>query len=547
MTKSSTTIIRGLRRSTLTITLLIAQAQLLFAASLRSVAVAGQQVSGAPIGTVFQDFSSSFSLNDLGQIAFYGRTKPATSGGIATVGVWSEGDGNLAPVALRDTVVPGTPAGTTFTSMSGIAINNSGDVAFNAIISGPSLSGTGIWANSSGSLGLVARSGTQVPGFSPSTNFGNFRSSQFDDLGRVQFVATFTNSPTGSGLLSGGSSNLNLLAATERQAPGTPQGTSFFWRNGLQFTSNNSGNVVVAATLSASPFLGAWTDRMGSLSLLYRAGDASSAVPSDYVFADAFVLTRPPVINDGGQIAHLVGFNSTTGGPGISGIVRFDLAQQTMIARNGDVAPGSAPGNTFYRLGHPQLNNRGQVSFYAIVDGNSIDGNDNTGLWTADANGVYLTAHEGSVAAGVLDGAVYADFESPFSRTAFNDLGQVAFFAKLRGAGITSANESGIWVTDVTGQLHLVARAGTSIEVSPGDARVINQLSYANNGTGFVEPLINALGQVAFHASFTDGSEGVFISNIVAVPEPACLLLAGCSLFSFPLFRRPVSGRCTTR
>jgi hypothetical protein len=29
------------------------------------------------------------------------------------------------------------------------------------------------------------------------------------------------------------------------------------------------------------------------------------------------------------------------------------------------------------------------------------------------------------------------------------------------------------------------------------------------------------LGQVSFEARFTDGSSGVFVSNLVAVPEPA--------------------------
>jgi hypothetical protein len=40
--------------------------------------------------------------------------------------------------------------------------------------------------------------------------------------------------------------------------------------------------------------------------------------------------------------------------------------------------------------------------------------------------------------------------------------------------------------------------------------------SLNGDATGF-----NNLGQVAFLAEFTDGSEGVFVSNVVSVPEPS--------------------------
>jgi hypothetical protein len=39
------------------------------------------------------------------------------------------------------------------------------------------------------------------------------------------------------------------------------------------------------------------------------------------------------------------------------------------------------------------------------------------------------------------------------------------------------------------------------------------------------------LGQVAFRATFTDGTQGVFVSDLVAVPEPASVwLLILCTL-----------------
>jgi hypothetical protein len=36
----------------------------------------------------------------------------------------------------------------------------------------------------------------------------------------------------------------------------------------------------------------------------------------------------------------------------------------------------------------------------------------------------------------------------------------------------------------------------------------------------------NDLGQFAFLATFTDGSSGIFVSNVAAIPEPNGLILA---------------------
>jgi hypothetical protein len=46
------------------------------------------------------------------------------------------------------------------------------------------------------------------------------------------------------------------------------------------------------------------------------------------------------------------------------------------------------------------------------------------------------------------------------------------------------------------------------------------------------------LDQLAFRASFTDGSSGVFVSNRVAVPEPSSLLLAALAAAGLLLLRR---------
>jgi hypothetical protein len=67
------------------------------------------------------------------------------------------------------------------------------------------------------------------------------------------------------------------------------------------------------------------------------------------------------------------------------------------------------------------------------------------------------------------------------------------------------------------------------LEVARGDVRTIEGLGLV----GF-----NNVGQIEFHAQFTDGSEGIFISNLIAIPEPSSMLLlafAVTTVFSYAL------------
>lgn len=93
-------------------------------------------------------------------------------------------------------------------------------------------------------------------------------------------------------------------------------------------------------------------------------------------------------------------------------------------------------------------------------------------------------------------------FES-FTKADINNDGHVAFFGTLRGTNSTL--DTGIWTQNSMGQLGLIAREGKFIDVAPGDARQILSLD-----AFFGEPNFNDLGEIAFHAEFTDGTSGHF-------------------------------------
>ena len=112
-------------------------------------------------------------------------------------------------------------------------------------------------------------------------------------------------------------------------------------------------------------------------------------------------------------------------------------------------------------------------------------------------------------------------------RPALNLSGQTAFRARLSGVSVSESNDEGVWAEDRLGELTLIAREGDQLDVDEGpqtDLRTISKIAFApssGNEDGYSNGF-NDRGQVAFTAQFTDGSSGVFVSNLVAEPfDPA--------------------------
>lgn len=109
-----------------------------------------------------------------------------------------------------------------------------------------------------------------------------------------------------------------------------------------------------------------------------------------------------------------------------------------------------------------------------------------------------------------------------------NAAGQTAFSGTLIGEGVTSANNQGLWVTGSDGLPQLIARSGDLFDVSndpiSSDLRTISGLvlitgsvQFPTSGSGGEDGRprsFNDTGQLAFFATFTDGSRGIFVATI---------------------------------
>jgi hypothetical protein len=184
--------------------------------------------------------------------------------------------------------------------------------------------------------------------------------------------------------------------------------------------------------------------------------------------------------------------------------------------------PAPLPGYTYgYGFSTSAINGRGEVAFASnITDGIAWT----TAIWSEGLGGLHLVAKDGDQAPGLAPGQSFGFIGSGSSNVVINEAGQVAFIADYGGRSYGT----GIWAEDRFGELQLIARVGQQVELTPGDVRSITELTFVGNsgledgyGASF-----NNLGQVAFGAHLSGGGSAVFVSNLVAAPEPPTVALA---------------------
>lgn len=165
--------------------------------TLAKVVRMGDPVPNAPTGVFFGTLGGS-SLNNAGQITFAADlTGPGISAAMDS-GIWVEQSGDTKLIAQEGSPAPGLPADVVFgpIGMAEPIINAAGKTAFAAQLSGPGVdpsNNVGIWSQGNGDLALVARAGDRAPGMPDGVNFGNtIRLVGMNSAGRISFRTTLS-------------------------------------------------------------------------------------------------------------------------------------------------------------------------------------------------------------------------------------------------------------------------------------------------------------------------------------------------------------------
>ena len=501
--------------------------------------------------TVDEAFNAPL-LNSAGQTAFFSTIAgPGISTANDTV-MWSSGTGTFHAVAQEGEQAPGAPSGVVFQSFGFPVLSDTGEIAFPATLGGLGVSSAnnqGIWLEKNGQLQLVARMGNQAIGAPAGVNFGSFSDLRIASGGRVAFISTqltgagiTTNND--AGIWSDRGSGLQLAARKGNSAPGLTSGVVFgnFGFQGIAFGGN--ANLAFDAHLSgpgvtADNDFGIWSQSpAGKMNLVAREGNQATGMPAGYVWHDINSSDpfNTPGTNSNGDVVFL---GRLTGGPAqITGAWSSAGGLHLVSVEGAPISglPGITASNFPSTTGdlHALINHRGDVAYREDIS----SGTGGTQAVLAFRNSTaQVVAREGNPTPG-LPGQTFKNFDD---LVALNGNGQVAFRAN-----------GNLWVQDRTGALQLVVAPGDQLQVSPGDIRTVQNallLTGAGNDDGLPTSFTDD-GKLAFNAFFTDGSDGMFLTDIASVCEPSTFAMSasgfGLAWLVMSLLRRRQSrGVCS--
>jgi PEP-CTERM motif len=483
------------------------------AADVRTVTLSDAAAPGTSFN--FRDFNAPI-LNSSDQAAFIAEINDDEFN--PSSGLWSEGSGPLANVALQGQSAPGTALdiGTFMDPNVNYYLNNAGQAAFEQTLADFSTAGLFSETGAGNALQKVAAGGDSAPGTTDTNRVFNDTlgiTGGFNDSGQATFQAYMppTAAPPGNfpsnGVWSQGSGTLDKIAEVADAAPGTAAIFDNFYTPSI----NNSGQVAFVGHINlGGTGDGVWTNVPGPLTRLVGNNDPA---PGGGNFS--IIFNHTTAINGNGDVAFSA---ELQGGAVPDGIWVSRGGGIDKVAVEGDVAPG-AGGATFSDSGAGidattlGLDSAGDAAFTAQLSDGRF------GLFSEAFGGLNPVALTGDVAPDT-GGLTFLGIP----HWTINDGGQAAFVAEL--SDFTDA----IFAQDQFGTLHEVVAEGQMLEVAPGDFRQIEFLSFQGlNGSdsGHINNFssgFSADASIAFSASFLDGSSGVFVTQLV-VPEPSSLVL----------------------
>lgn len=488
--------------------------------SFRTVALTGEHAPGAGRGVYFDSFDYDYapSLNNVGQVAFYGNLAGSGVDGYNDQAIWSDTTDTLRMVIRTGQAAPKIGPDVYLGSFRSLSLFNSGQVMFRGSLYGDGVNNDnayGYWVGVRTAFNLIARDGDPAPGTEPGTVLYGLNSHGLagNENGQYVFSAGLKGSVDDDrnfGLWFGELDSIHLLAREGDPAPGIVPSMNF-GRWGFKPSMNNAGDVAFSASLVvdiSNSRRGIWMVRDGELSLIARENEPPPGSDLNVTLAHI----DQPTLNDAG----IVSFSSSLAGPdadvahGITGAAwMYSDNTLKLIARAGDPAPGNH-GRPFTDISAIRTSSNGTSLINAQATGPAVYDPEEGfyvypsiyGLWASKNGTLNLVALDDDPAPGVAPDAEY-DF---IYSSKLNDAGQISFRASYSTPDHT-AYGGAIWVTDSQGQPQAIVQTGEVIDVN-NDPLIddLRTIATVPRYYGF-----NDAGQLTLILRFTDGSQGVFV------------------------------------
>jgi hypothetical protein len=486
--------------------------------AVRTVALSGQPAPGTSHQFGDLQFSGAeLAVNSRGNIAFTGLRAGAHVETDNAEGLWAERNGGLQLIAMGGEPVPGLNA--QWFGMGSLVFNAAGHVAFHGGLQGdeitPGSDSSVVWLDA-GTPKLIARSGNATPIHGL---FHSFNGLALNESGHLIFNGTFVGEDDPDQFEHGvWSTKTGVLAPVLLDGQPLPDGGVVRLHYGFGYAFNEAHEISFSATGPASGTGKAdsviWTNAGGTLRPVLRTGDPAPGT------SDTFghnIRSPRHDLNESGQLVFPFALSSSPSGLS-SGIWKNTQPGIQAVAIEDQPIEGTSVRvhNVYHSA---EINNSGQTLFEGRVAEDLLDHRNDEAIFTEKDGKLRLVVREGQPAPGIN-----AVFDGANAR--LNDLGQIVIHARVVGPDTPGAAKIGLWRDSGNGNLELLLLEGQQLSVAENDLRTISSIpGWAISDNGYL----------AFRATFTDRSSGVFVTRMGVVPTPsssALSLLAVATLLS---------------
>ena len=443
--------------------------------------VIAAQGNAAPGGGTFDYYFGPPQLNSNGQVAFYAGVN-GDSGFVQ--GIFRYDGSTGIAIALSGNAAP---AGGNYDYLSDdpVQLNSSGQVVFQTELTGGS-SNRGIFRHDGTTAIPIALNFTATPagGVYDSVSYPRLA-----DNGQVAFLANVVAGPSDKGIFRHDGTTGVAIALRSAAAPA---GGNYSDLSHI-FNLNTIGQVVFDADLTGG------SNPEGIFRVDGETGEAialrGAPAPAGGNYRNLF----DPRLNSIGHVAHVAFLDGSSD----RGLFRHGGETGSItIALGGAPAPAGGDYDTF---SYPELNSTGEVAYWARLTG----GLNAEGIFRHDGATATAVALQNSAAPGTTT-TFFSSFDFG-SSVRMNDDGIVAFHAKLIGAGVTEANNEGLWYGTNSSDLELLVREGDTMFVN-GMNRTLGELPSGSDAFSLSET------GIAWTATFTDNTSAIIHSTFGAVP-----------------------------
>ena len=448
-------------------------------------------------------------LNDQGKVVFAAFMVPSSD-----YFLFTGAPGSLAVLARQDSPAAGVPGEVYESFETGenrLNINPSGVVIFSGALNSATSNDDCLWSGTPGNVQLIAREDGPTPDLAGEF-FGNSPFSSSDSrlnmAGNTIFRSTRKGTQPSNGIWSGAPDDPKVAAITGTPAPGV----SVNFRDISRNTLSQTNRIAFYSSLNTSADKALFAGPADSLGKVFRVGEPCHGIPGLNYGGGASDAITMEYFNDD-TLAYVVkvsgsGVNSTND----SALWAGPSSSPQFIIREGAALPVALGGGNFDTISFFNINAVGNLLILSRKQGTSSDT-----LWWSNTIGGPATwievAREGAPLTG-LD----VNLSELFTTLAISmsDNGDVIFYGRVTGTGITTANDVMLMRWSPSSQtVSKIVQEGDSIAVAPGDSRTVTNFEFSG-GAGHSASMscgVNASGQVAFSVNFGDNSKGVMIAS----------------------------------